>query len=378
MKSITTPFFLFAILSSFLPGMVYGAGFQLPEQGIAAMGQANAFVAQADDPSAVYYNPAGILQLEGTQTTLGTTLISTSMKFTNTSTSLTAPSTLGTLGFSGKETDAEDLLFVLPHLYVTHRVNDRWGLGLGLFSPFGLATEWPQDWEGRFVSYQIELGTMYVNPVVAFSPSPGLTFSAGLQYVYSTVELKRRLDLSPLGPLGEGNLAIEDGSGDGWGYNFALLVKLNEQNTLGAAFRSQVNVDYEGDAKFSVPPIVAALFPDGPVRTDVAMPSIFEIGLANRSISDLTLSFDLQWVGWSSISHLSLDFENNTAAVTDTADPRNWNDTLRILAGAEYALTPNWDVRLGYVWDPTPVPPETLDTLLPDNNRHDVSVGAVS
>ncbi|MGH7274876.1 MAG: OmpP1/FadL family transporter, partial [Nitrospiria bacterium] len=219
---------LFALVSVLAIGSdwVLAAGFQLPEQGIAAMGQANAFVAQADDPSAVYYNPAGILQLEGTQASLGTTLISPSITFTNQSTSQSAPSTLSNnlcngAPCTGKETDEKEMLFVLPHLFVTHRLTDKVGFGFGAFIPFGLTTEWPSDWEGRFISYRAAINSYYFNPVVAIEPEPGLMLSAGIQIVYSTAEVRRKIDLTPLGvPAGsEGNLDIEDADGSGVGYN---------------------------------------------------------------------------------------------------------------------------------------------------------------
>jgi long-chain fatty acid transport protein len=105
------------------------------------------------------------------------------------------------------------------------------------------------------------------------------------------------------------------------------------------------------------------------------MPGIFEVGLTNQALSNLTLSFDLQWVGWSSFRSLSLDFENDPGGILDSSVPKNWNDVINFRLGAEYELSEALALRMGYVWDPTPVPPETLDTLLPDSNRHDVSIG---
>ncbi|MCI0528658.1 MAG: outer membrane protein transport protein, partial [Nitrospira sp.] len=376
---------LFALVFSILIGSdrVFAAGFQLPEQGIAAMGQGDAFVGQADDPSAVYYNPAGILQLEGTQATLGATLIHPSTTFTNQSTSL---STIGPTGPSGRETDEKEMYFLLPHLYVTHRLTDKLGFGFGTFIPFGLTTEWPSNWEGRFISYRAAINSYYFNPVVAFQPEPGLMLSAGIQLVHSTAEVRRKIDLTPLIVLGcvpcvgaEGDLDLKDADGDGWGYNLGALVPLSEKNKLGVTFRSPVRIHYKGDADFTIPGAIpapfAALFPDGEVSTDITMPGIFEVGLTNQSFSKWTLSFDLQWVGWSSFKTLSLDFANDPGGILDNSVPKNWNDVINFRLGAEYELSSALALRMGYVWDPTPVPPETLDTLLPDNNRHDVSIG---
>ncbi|MGH7274197.1 MAG: OmpP1/FadL family transporter, partial [Nitrospiria bacterium] len=206
-----------------------------------------------------------------------------------------------------------------------------------------------------------------------------------IQVVYSTAELRRKLDLTPLlGPGSpEGNLDLKNTDGSGVGYNLGALLPLSEKNKLGVTFRSPVKIHYEGNADFTVPSGfgIEPLFPDGGVTTDITMPAIFEVGLTNKSFSKLTLSFDLQWVGWSSFSSLSLDFANNTSVppgipvVADTSVPKNWNDVINYRLGAEYELSPALALRMGYAWDPTPVPPETLDTLLPDNNRHNVSIG---
>src|SRR5947209_1056371 len=48
-----------------------GGAIEVPMQSSKAAAQADAFTAQADDPSAIYYNPAGLTQLHGTQMTVG-------------------------------------------------------------------------------------------------------------------------------------------------------------------------------------------------------------------------------------------------------------------------------------------------------------------
>jgi long-chain fatty acid transport protein len=103
------------------------------------------------------------------------------------------------------------------------------------------------------------------------------------------------------------------------------------------------------------------------------MPALASIGIANTSIPNLTLEFDLQWTGWSSVDTLILDFEN--PAVPDFTAPKNWNDVIALRFGGEYRLNDAMALRLGYVYDPTPVPGETLDTLVPDADRHDFSIG---
>jgi long-chain fatty acid transport protein len=146
----------------------------------------------------------------------------------------------------------------------------------------------------------------------------------------------------------------------------------------GFSYRSAVDIEYKGDANFTVPSGfgIEPFFPDGDAETEITMPAILEVGWTNRSVQDLTVSLDLQWIGWSSFDELNIDFENNTPAVGDSNNPRDWKNTLAIRLGAEYQTRqPGVTLRAGYAYDPTPVPDKTVDTLLPDSDRHDVSVG---
>ncbi|HLB03251.1 MAG TPA: outer membrane protein transport protein, partial [Nitrospiria bacterium] len=355
---------------------VLAAGFYIPEQGTAAMGQGEAVVARGNDPSTVFHNPAGIAQLEGTQFMLGTTLIAPLTTFTDGGTSTVSPA-FGTLdsGTSGTETDADKPLFFPPHFYGTHLVNDRIGVGFGAFSHLGLSTEWPQDWKGRYVSYKVDIKTFFFNPNLAFKLHPAITVAAGIQYAYSTVELKQKIPL-PLWADADLDLGVADG--DGWGYNLGALIQVSRNNTLGINFRSPVQIHYGGEANYTLPSsacpydaflgpgtctAVAAALSDSSATTDITMPAFFSIGLANNTIDGLALEFDLQWTGWSSFDQLIVHSDNPANPISITN--KNWNDVLALRFGGEYKLTDALAVRMGYVYDPTPVPGETLDSLLP-------------
>ncbi len=161
-------YFIFLV---FLPSVVLGSGYAINEQSTRVIGRGGAFAAQADDPSAVYYNPAGIVQLEGTQVSAGLNFVVPTATFK----SSTDSSTLNT--YVGKETDVDDSVFVIPNFYVTHKATDQWSLGFGTFSNFGLGTDWPDDWEGRFLigGTDADLKTFSLNPVIAYRPIPKWT-----------------------------------------------------------------------------------------------------------------------------------------------------------------------------------------------------------
>jgi long-chain fatty acid transport protein len=362
--------------------LAFAAGFYIPEQGAAATGQGHAVVARGVDASTVFYNPAGITQLEGTQFMLGTTLIAPSMTFSDGGTSTVSPLFGGLdAGTIATQTDADEKVFSPPYLYVTHRFSDGLGIGLGTFGHFGLSTEWPKDWKGRYISYLVDVKTFFVNPSIAFRINSAVRLAAGIQYAYSTVELKKKIAL----PLwADVNLDLGVADGGGWGYNLGAMIELTPQNTLGVHFRSPVRIHYGGEANYTLPAspcpyggstctAVATALSDTSATTDMTMPALFSIGLANRSIDFLTLEFDIQWIGWSSVDQLVIKFDNpvNPVSITD----RKWEDVIALRFGGEYQLSDCLRVRAGYAFDPTPIPGETVDSLLPDADRHDFNAG---
>ncbi|MFZ5876868.1 MAG: OmpP1/FadL family transporter [Nitrospirota bacterium] len=331
----------------------YAGAFAIDEQGTAAMGQANAFAAQSDDPSALFYNPAGIGQLQGTQVSLATTLIAPSTTFENAG--------------SGQSTSTNSVLFYPTTFYAVHEISNALHVGLGVFTPFGLSTEWPSDWEGRYVTTFSEINTYYFNPNIEWSPGPRLHLAVGISYVPSSVTFRNKLDLSSI-PLPDGESEVT-ADGDGWGYNLAALATLPGENTIGVSFRSAVKIDYSGDAT-SEPS--AVLGPPQAVRSSLTLPPMLTVGVANHTIEALTLEADLQWVGWSKIQSIDIDFVN--PAAPDVTTVYNWQDSYSLRFGAAHSIGPV-TLRAGYAYDISPVPPDTIDPSIPDSDKHAFTLG---
>jgi len=325
---------------------VYAGAFGLDEQGAAAMGRANAFAAQADDPTALFYNPAGIGQLSGTQISVGTTLIVPSTTFENAN--------------SGISTDTNAALFYPSTLYLVHEIRRDLHVGLGIFTPFGLSTEWPSDWEGRYVTTFSEITTYYFNPNITWSPSPRFHVAAGVSYVPSSVTLRNKLDL---GAPPDGELEIK-ADGDGLGYNAATLIDLPWQSSIGISYRSPVKIGYSGDVK-SNPSVLS-----GPVTSSLTLPPMLTVGLANRATEAITLEADLQWVGWSKIQ--SITITDSSSSIPPQV--KNWTDSYSLRFGVEHSRGPV-TLRAGYSYDPTPVPPDTIEPSLPDSDKHTLAIG---
>jgi len=345
--------FLTFIFLMFLTGKVFGAGFLVYEQGAAAMGQGDAFAARADNPSAIFYNPAGIVQLEGTQASFGGTAIIVESEFRSNATSIT--------------TDMFQQITFPPYFYLTHPTSEKISIGFGVFAPFGLKTDWAEHWELSRFSYRSSVETLYINPTVAWRPHEKVLLGFGIDYVRGNAELRRKVpDLTLVPPFlvadsSDLDLNIHSAEGDGWGYNFGALFLLSERTSLGATFRSQVRIDFEGRAESSFPGFV-----NGAAFTNLTMPPIAVVGLSHYVFPHFAIELDVQWTGWSTIQSLDLSFVN---PVFDTAIPKNWNDVFAIHFGGEYWLSRVLALRAGYTFDETPIPYNTIGPILQDATR---------
>jgi long-chain fatty acid transport protein len=382
----------FGVLSLVLvPGLAFGSGFAINEQDAKAVAMGGAFVAQADDPSAVYYNPAGILQLEGTQVSVGMSPIMPDAKFeTDGNRANLPPPVLSTWRgpSAGATTSIEDDTFWIPNAYITQKINDRWGFGFGAFSNFGLATEWPDDWEGRFITggVKAEITTLSLNPVIAFKPVERLSLAAGPVLQYLDIELKNKIPnvrgfpLGTTGPPIIGPGAVPEAgvklTGDdwAWGWNAALLYGITDTLKFGASYRSRIKHTITGgDVKFSPEGVNGYTNTGG--SADLELPAIGYLGLAWCS-KPLTLEFDVQWTEWSTYHELKVQFDDPLGGVVSgIQSEKDWKNVWAYRFGAQYSVTDYLDLRAGIIYDPSPIPNKSLDPLLPSGDRWLYCVG---
>jgi long-chain fatty acid transport protein len=319
--------------------MAFGSGFAINENGTKAVGMGGAFAATADDPTAVYFNPAGIVQLEGTQISLGLSPIMPHATFTSSGGSTVTQGTSFGAGSAipyGTEFDADDKVFLIPNAYITHKINDMWSIGFGSFSNFGLATEWESYWEGRYIMGGVlsEIVTISVNPVVAFQPHERVSFAAGPVLQYADVTLESRLP-DPGTPDAKLELTGDDWA---WGWNVGLLVWLSDEWKFGASYRSEVKHSFTG-AETSVSGHSAANQISNSTEADITTPQILYLGLAFNP-GPLTIEFDGQWTGWSSYDQLAANFGVGMLALggaTSVTRPKNWDDVWALRLGINYA-----------------------------------------
>jgi long-chain fatty acid transport protein len=353
-----------------VPEAAHAGGFQLNEHGARAMAQAGAFAARASDGSALFFNPAGLSYQRGFNIMAGTTLIMPTYSF------------YGPINYNrNDEWKMKSNVFTPVNLYITNTWTDGMlkglGLGIGVTTPYGLGTEWEDDWIGKAITREIDLKTFYIMPTISYAFNDFIAVGVGGNMVISSVSLRRAVtNFDP-------NMDLElEGTGDlAFSWNAGVLFRPVEQVSFGVTYRAQTDIDFTGTANFNPPASLAALFPGGDVTTALSAPATYMIGVAWMPTDNLELEVDYQGIQWSSYDKLAIDFKtdkksNPTVAQDDVSSPKNYKNTFIIRAGGEYTLPVlGLKLRAGYLYDRNPVPDEHLEPLLPDADRHGLNIG---
>lgn len=353
--------------------LAHAAGFALIEQNASGLGNAYAGqAAAATDASTVFFNPAGMGLLPGSQLVVAGNLIKPSAEFQNGG-STAAP--LQTLGDAGG--DAGDLGFV-PNFYYVTPVNQDLSLGIGLNAPFGLKTEYDQTWMGRFQAVTSEVKTINLNPSLSYKLNETVLLGLGLSAQYIDAKLTNMVNYSALagGALGANLQGVADVEGDdyGWGYNLGALFNLGNTR-VGIAYRSEVDYTLEGDVSFANVPAPMAgnpLLQTGPVTADVTMPASASLSLFHKLGPGVDVLADITWMGWSSFDVLTV---RRTSGTVVSSTNENWQDSWRYSLGVTWHQDAAWTWRAGVAYDETPVEDAYRTPRIPDESRTWVALG---
>lgn len=362
------------VILVFSATQIFASGFSIYEQGAKSTALAGAFVATADDPSAVFYNPSGLTSLNGIQLALGTTVINTSFAFS------------GPAEIDDKQyTKAEEGRFFPSHLYLSYRFHKRLVAGFGFYSPYGLASTWGSEsdpWVGRQLTTHSELTTFFYNPVIAVQALDNLSFSAGISLVQANVKMEKSVMFTPRNVFGESALEAD---ATGVGFNLGLQYKPFKQVSIGLHYRSSVELDFkDGTATFSFPDTLSdvvaqevnAFFPASTGGSSaLTLPYQFAVGLAYHFTENLSAEFNYLKIGWSRYDKLVVTFDDPVAGQTESVSEKNYQDSYSLRFGLQYQVDDALAVRAGYSKDNYTVPKEYLEPSLPEGNRHNYSIG---
>ena len=378
MRSLTRTLLTIGCLA--ISGSAFASGFSIFEQGAKASAMAGAFVATADDPSAIFYNPAGIAQQREMAVLAGATFINFSNEFTG------DPDSIYTSGAEGKY---DRHTFVPPNAYAIIPIGENLTFGLGGFAAWGLRTDWQDPWVGRFISRDADLKTMSVQPTIAWQTSDGrFAVGGGVEYRRARVILSQNLPLPFPNPFTGritdiGNARLASDYGDDIGWNLGVLFKASDRLRFGASYRSDMDIDLEGRADFTqistgntqLDAVVAQTFPDDDsISTTLPFPAVAAVGVAFSPTDRVDVELDVTHMTWSRFQALDVEFDNQPNL--DFVREQNWEDSSAFRLGTNIEATPEWDVRFGVVYDQNPQPVEAVSPLLPDADRIGATFGA--
>lgn len=344
---------------------VQATGFRLPDQDAFATARGEAFAATADNPSAIYYNPAGITQLEGHNFRGGVYGLYLRPTYKS--------------PVTGDRSDNKKDLHAVPQLFYTYSPPDHpLSFGLGLYSPYGLSSEWPQDAGFRTVATEASLRYFTINPVLAWQVCPSLSLAAGLTVNHA--ELDQRQGLFSYDQPVDGFKF----KGDGWdvGYNLGLLWKLHEKVSIGVTFRSTTTIKLEGDTEsFNDVAIPAWGIPAWPkekigARANFPFPLSAVFGISYRPTPQWNLEFNADYTGWSRLDKVTVRQDRAPLALPqDVVQQLRWDSSWYYEFGVTRYLNKHWSVSAGYIFNENSVPDATYSPVVADLDRHFFSVG---
>ena len=350
--------------------LVHGSGFAIDTQGASSLAQGAATIAHTDYASAIFFNPALLNKLEGTQIEIGTTLFFPSIKFKS--------------DITGKTFKIKTEIDYAETFFVTHKFNDKISAGIGVFNPFGLETAWPDDWEGRYIATKSELQTFNINPAVSYQITPYIAVSAGLDVLLLDAIMEKKINLSGLlgFPVPDGEQKL-DGDGTGLGYNLGILLEPHKDVAIGASYRSKIKVDVEGKVSHDIPHSIPSPYreeiqvalPNTSATTDIVLPQQAYIGVYYKGFDPLTFEIATRWEGWSSYDSFKIHFDKPVADSTSSVLGKNWKDTYSYNIGVKYQLNESVAFLAGYLYSENPVPDETFEPSVPDADAHQFSIG---
>jgi len=331
-------------------GSAMASGFRLPDQDAFAAARGEAFAATADNPSAIYYNPAGITQLPGHQLRGGVYGLKLDVSYESP---------------GGQSFDNEADLHAVPQLFYTYGAEKLpLAFGLGVYSPYGLSSEWPQDTGFRTLATQGRLTYVTVNPVAAWRITPQISIAAGLTVSYVDTDLQQGF-ATPL--AGFGDTFKFQGNGVAVGFNAGVLWKPMEQLQFGVNYRSATSVDLDGTTDLSSPQFNS----NQGATAEFDFPQNVVFGVSWRPSPKWNLEFNLDWTDWSRLGTVTI----KQPPLPDADLVLNWESSFYYEFGATRYLDHGWSVSAGYIFNENSVPDEYYQPLVADENRHFFSAG---
>jgi len=387
------------------PVSVMAGGFSLNEQSASTMGYANAgAAAHVEGASTVFFNPAGMSKLSGTNVSFGASVLDVDAEAKG-----STQETTNQVGFPVDGNEGGDIAdpAVLPSLFVTHEISDSIDVGFALHAPYGLAADYDDGFEGRYFADKTELSVISFSPSLAVSNGQGLSMGAGINIMYAEGRLSRYQDIR--GGLVQQGLtpAQADGAADSYEATFGapyadvegddiavnfrvgFLYDISNRTQVGLTYQTPTEFELEGDIKVTGAPNATLTGQQAPksekARVPLNIPESIALGFSHELTDKITLLAGATYARWSRFEELDVfSKEGNSGEVATllgtTGDQplthvtEEWKNTWQFNVGGIWQATPAWKLKAGYAYDQSPVD-DYVTARIPSQDRHWLTLG---
>jgi long-chain fatty acid transport protein len=371
----------------------FASGYALREQSASALGNALAgATAGAEDLSYMFFNPAALTRQSDSQI-LGTAhVIVPQLEVHGGRASTVAGAPIG--GSQGGRNVGEDAIapafYAMWDVQQSLRSDQNVKVGVGVNVPFGVATDYRDDWIGRYHALHSNVLAVNVNPAVAWEVTDGLSLAAGLQVQYFEARLTNAIDFGSIGqafgvggvPTQQDGIARARGDDFGYGFNLGILFEPWHGTRFGAAYRSAVHHTLRGDGNFRLDAAgtgqrlvdATGLFQDANIKANLTTPETVSFGVYHDISPQWAVMGEAEWTRWSRFRDLTIKFDNPVQPNSVTEE--DWHDTWFFAVGLTWRPDERWTVRGGAAFDQDPTRNRTRTPRLPTDDRYWLSLGA--
>lgn len=363
-----------AALALLCPGFAGAAAFEAFSEGAKSAGMAGAFVAQADDPSSIHGNIAGLVFVEAFKASIGVgAQVQSEVLYQG------LPPGRGQ-GTTGEQRD--EAVFV-PHAALAMKLGKATKLGLGISQPFHFRSRWddPDSYAGRESATSGKVQSWDVTLGISHKIGNTVGIGAGVIYRSSVLELDRRYQgTNPITGLRQdfGSLATETDPSDGVGFTAGLLHKPSKKFSWGASYRSSIEIDYVGTGTLTqiatgnaqLDDLLRATLPFGQelaATTSLELPDQARLGFAFGNGKSWLAELDLERIGWATVQQLR--FEIPSRPELSRTLPLRFEDTFNYRLGFQYSFPTGFQLRAGVAFEESPQPDGTVGAFLADGDR---------
>jgi long-chain fatty acid transport protein len=322
-----------------VPAALVASGTRVGFKDAFATARGNAFVATADNPSAIYYNPAGLTQLKGQNLSATAYVVSLEADYRSA---------------NGATTSMNHQDQLIPQVYYAWAPESAsWALGLGFYAPFGFSTDWPTTSSFRTFATKNEETYYTLNPVAAWRISDMLSLGGGLTFNRLKVDLRRGIGLMP------GDEFRFNADGSDIGFNLGLRWQPTEQHAFGLSYQHHTSFDLSGTAT------TAPYAPGESATSTFDFPEVLIAGYSYRPTPQWNFEANIDWTNWSRLKTAVISRPSGAVYL-----PFNWQSSCFYELGVTRYLTSGWHVSAGYTLSENSVPDAMWNPAVPDATRH--------